>query len=260
MRIGIYYYKQKNEEIGKIIQEEAIRHGFILDDQYPDVVFSIGGDGTFLRAVHAYIDILEDVHFIGINNGTLGFFYDYNKEDIPHLMDLLKENKLKVKTHRLLQADIKYQNEEETIYAVNEIRIENPFHTLIADVSVDDEFLETFRGNGLVVSSALGSSAYNKSLGGAIIDHDLDAMELTEIASIQNNIYRSLGSSFVISNDKEISFSGSFNGAVVGYDHLNCDKHDALVYINIYCSDKTVKIIHGEEHSYINKIRKSFVL
>ena len=62
------------------------------------------------------------------------------------------------------------------------------------------------------------------------------------------------------SNDKEISFSGSFNGAVVGYDHLNCDKHDALVYINIYCSDKTVKIIHGEEHSYINKIRKSFVL
>lgn len=260
MRIGIYYYKNKNEEISKMIEQEAIKRGFLLDDHYPDVVFTVGGDGTFLRAVHRYMDILDEVHFIGINNGTLGFFYDYTKEDIPMLMDMLKNNNFKVKTHRLLKADVKYQSEVETIYAVNEIRIENPFHTLIANVSIDNQLLETFRGNGLMVCSPLGSSGYNKSLGGALLDQDLDVMELKEIAAIQNNIYRALGSPFVFSSDKDISFSGTFNGAVVGYDHLSLDKHDVLLKVDICCSDKTVKIIHGEDHSYINKVRKSFVL
>ena len=260
MKIGIYYYKDKNEEIASIIRKEALNNGFEIDNDNPDIVFSIGGDGTFLRAVHSLMDKLDNVLFIGVNNGTLGFYYDYNKEDISLLMKNLKNKKYNIKEHTLLKADIKYQKENETIYALNEVRIENPFHTLIADVLINEEQLETFRGNGLVVSSPLGSSAYNKSLGGALIDHDISAMELTEIAAIENNVYRSLGSSFVISKEKTISFKGSFNGAVVGYDHLNIKHDDELVEISISCSDKKVKIIHGNDYSYIYKIRKSFVL
>ena len=138
--------------------------------------------------------------------------------------------------------------------------MENPFHTLIADVFINGEELETFRGNGLIVSSTSGSSAYNKSLGGALIDHDIDALELTEVAGISNNVYRSLGSSLVIKGDKKISLSCKDSNAVVGYDHLNIKKDDELLKLDVCYSERKVKIIYSEDHSYVQKIRKSFVL
>lgn len=260
MNIGIYYYKDTNKEIAQIIEQNALKHGFVIDNDNPDVVFHIGGDGTFLRAVQHYLNKIDKISFIGINNGTLGFFYDFDKDDISSLMDDIQNGLLSVKEYPLLKGEIEYKTKTETIYAVNEIRIENPFHTLISDVCIDDVKLEKFRGNGLVISSSLGSSAYNKSLGGAIIDHDIHAMELTEIASIQNNVYRSLGSSFVVSLNKSITLSGEFNGAVAGYDHLNINKDDELVKVTVSDSDLKIRIAYNKKLSYINKIRKSFIL
>ena len=259
MKIGVYY-KEKNLATANLIKEAAIKNGFELDDKNPDVVFSVGGDGTFLRTVHEYLDRLDKVLFIGINSGSLGFFYDFTKEDLPSIFESLKANSFNVKEHALLKGVATYKNGKEDFYAVNEIRMENPFHTLISKVSINGEELETFRGNGLIVSSTLGSSAYNKSLGGALIDHDIDALELTEVAGISNNVYRSLDSSLVIRGDKKISLTCEVNVAVVGYDHLSIHKDDELLGVEVNYSDKKIKIICSEKHSYVQKIRKSFVL
>ena len=259
MRIGIFY-KEKNLQIVDTIVDEALKYGFDLDDDKPDIVFSVGGDGTFLKAVHKYIDRLDDILFIGINGGSLGFFYEFSKEDIAMIFLRLNSKSYKIKEHRLLKGVAKYAKSSEEIYALNEIRVENPFHTLISTVSIDGEELETFRGNGLIVSSCLGSSAYNKSLGGALIDNDLEALELTEVAGISNNVYRSLGSSLVIKGDKKISLSCLESAAVVGYDHLSLEKKEELVSLDVCYSNRKVKIIYSEEHSYVQKIRKSFVL
>ena len=259
MKIGVYY-KQKNQQVADLIKEEAKKIGFELDDKNPDVVFSVGGDGTFLRTVHNYIDRLDKTIFIGINRGSLGFFYDFNEEEIPATLQRLKDDNYKVKEQTLLKGVATYKNSKEEMFALNEIRIENPFHTLICKVSINDEELETFRGNGLIVASTLGSSAYNKSLGGALIDNDILAMELTEIAALQNNVYRSLGSSLVIKGDKKVSFACQVNNAVVGYDHIAINKDDELLSLDISYSDRKVRIIYSEDHSYIQKIRKSFVV
>ena len=257
-----FYLKRekKNQEIVELIQKEAEKYGFILDDLNPEIVFSIGGDGTFLRAVHQYIDDIDDVTFIGINTGSLGFFYEFNKEQIPSIMKSISDRTYPLKKYPLLKGIAEYKKETVNIYALNEIRIENPFHTLISDVFINDEKLETYRGNGLVVSSSLGSSAYNKSLGGSLIESDLCALELTEIAPLQNNIYRSLGSSLVVGGEKTISFTGNLGKAVVGFDHLNVERDDELLSVSISYSKKQVKIIQSNNHSYIQKIRKSFVL
>lgn len=259
MKVGVYCYKESNKEKAEFVIEEAKKHGFVIDNDNPDIVFSIGGDGTFLRAVHQYLDRLDKTVFVGINYGTLGFFCDFNKEDISNLLDNISHNQCSVKEHTLLRGDVEFANSKETIYAINEIRIENPFHTLISDVFIDNESLETFRGNGLLVASSLGSSAYNKSLGGALVDHDIESLQLTGIAPIDNNAYRSLGSSLVLSKDKAVTFSGPIKGAVVGYDHLNI-KNEDLVSIRISYSDKKVKILHNENHTFIKRIRKSFIL
>lgn len=259
MKIGIFY-KKENPEIINLLKSEASKHQFEIDNDNPDVVFSVGGDGTFLRAVHKYINALDKIRFVGINTGSLGFFYDYSKEEIASIMNELESNSCSYNEHPLLKGEVTFKNSKDVIYALNEIRIENPFHTLISDVLVNDEKLETYRGNGLIVSSTLGSSAYNKSLGGALIDSDINALELTEIAAIQNNVYRSLGSSLVVKGDKVITFSGNLNNTVVGYDHLNFKKDDDLLKVRISTSDKNVKIIYSKDHSYIQRIRKSFVL
>ena len=256
MKIGINY-KIENRQILDLIATEAKKHGFELDDKQPDVIFSIGGDGTFLRTVHKYIDVLDKVMFVGINKGSLGFFYDFFEEEIPEIMNKLADGSFR---YPLLKGDVEFENSKQTIFALNEIRVENPFHTIISDVLINDEKLESCRGNGLIVSSALGSSAYNKSLGGALIDHDLKVLELTEVAGIQSNIKRSLGSSLVINGDKNISISGNLNDSIVVFDHLNIQNAGLLKKIDICYSNKIVKIISSDKRSYVDRIRKSFVL
>lgn len=258
MKFGLYY-KDKNSDNASFLKKELEKNGFVLDNVNPDVVFSVGGDGTFLQAIHTYLDKIDSVKFIGVNYGSLGFFCGYTKEDIPSLIVELKEE-LFVKQYPLLKGEIVCANNKQVIYALNEIRIENPFHTLISDVFINDEKLETFRGNGLMVCSSLGSSAYNKSLGGALIDSDLKVLELTEIAGLDNNIFHSLKSSLVLDGSKKISFRGDLSSIVVGYDNLSIQKEDDLKEVTISMSDKKVNIVYSKNSSYIKKIRKSFVL
>ena len=111
-----------------------------------------------------------------------------------------------------------------------------------------------------MVCSSLGSSAYNKSLGGALIDSDLNALELTEIAGLDNNIFHSLKSSLVVSGNKKISFKGELSGTMVGYDNLSLNKQDNLKEVTVSISDKKVSIVYSKNNSYIKKVRKSFVL
>ena len=259
MKIGIYF-KKENAENAKKVEEEAIKHGFEIDNNNPDIIFSVGGDGTFLRAIHNYIDKLDSVLFVGIHSGSLGFLYDFTKEQVPMVMDRIAKKQFDVKEQRLLRGEIISEFAKEEILAVNEIRIENPFHTLKTDVLINNQLLETFHGNGLIVSSNLGSSGYNKSLGGALIDNDIEALELTEVAGIQNRVYKSLGSPLIIKNNKVITFSGDIAKASIGYDHLNLENDDDLISVSVSYSNKKIKIICNPKRTYIQRIKEGFEL
>ena len=237
-----------------LLLEQCEKYHFIRDDVNPELVFVFGGDGTFLKAVHHYLDQLDNIKMVGINCGSLGFFYDFFEKDIPHLFDLLINKSFCEAKHNLIECQVG----DKKIYAVNEIRFEDPFHTMVTQVNVDDEYLENFRGNGLLVCNELGSTAYNKSLGGAVISSNISALQLTEIASIQNNIYRSLGSSYVCHPDTVFTFSGNFSSVVLGYDFLtmNCGDVDKIV---VKTADKKVTIIHDKNHNNLHALKRSFI-
>ena len=234
--------------------KECSRHGFVLDDKDPDVVFVLGGDGTFLKAVHHYLDKLDTIKFVGVRFGTLGFFYDFDGEDISYCVEMVAEGNYLEETHNLIECDLA----DKKIYALNEIRFENPFHTLVCSLSINDEQLEKFHGNGLLVCSGLGSTAYNKSLGGAVIHRNLDILQLTEISTIQNNLYRSLGSSFILPSDTVFTFEGDFTNVVVGYDHLTCGC-EGINTFKVRSSDKLIHIIYDKNHSPLSAIKRSFI-
>lgn len=243
-----------SEEFISSIKEKVLSYGFELDDSHPDVVLFIGGDGTFLRSVHQYLNQLDKVSFIGLCKGHLGFFYSYDENELDSLFSDLKRGVCKKESHYLLKATV--DNEE--IYALNEIRIESPFHTLISDVYINDEFLETFRGNGLVVSTPLGSSAYNKSLGGAVIYPNISSMELSEIAPINNTVYTSLHSSLVVDKDSEIVLKTKTENILLGYDHLN--KNIKLASsISLKLSNKKVELLRNSDYSYTKLLNSKFV-
>ena len=260
MKLTVFTSPNRNDvEMKKLVESKLISAGFEIDDTNPDVCIHLGGDGTFLRSVHHYLKKLDKVNFVGLCIGTLGFFYDYQKDDLDILIKDLKENNYEVSSHRILETKIDYENKSETIYGVNEIRIENPFHTLICDVIVNGEYLETYRGNGLLACSSLGSSAYNKSLGGALLPHNLDLLELTEVVSIQNNAFNSVGSSLIFDADTHVTLKGQFTkNAVVGFD-FSTSKNESPIALDIFLSKKKVNLIRRKTYSYINSIRKSFI-
>ena len=105
MKIGIYF-KKENAENAKIVEKEAIKQGFEIDNNNPDIIFSVGGDGTFLRAIHNYIDKLDSVLFLGIHSGSLGFFYDFTKEQVQMVLEKIKNNDFSIKEQRLLRGEV----------------------------------------------------------------------------------------------------------------------------------------------------------
>lgn len=260
MKIALYTKEDKlSKKVAGQIVDLVLQSGLLIDQDQPDVVIFVGGDGTFLGAVHNYLDNLEHIRFVGVHTGSLGFFCSYAVSEIKGLLIDLKDNKLKHSTHKMLEANIKTKTINKIIFAVNEIRIENAHHTIISEVYIANQLLENYRGNGLLVSSQLGSSGYNKSIGGALIEEGLELLELTEIAPISNSIYRPLSSPLIVSGSKCIRFVGNVGKAIIGFDHLTLKLTGSKYEISVGLSTKTIKLINHKARSYYDKLRNSFI-
>ncbi|AYC29026.1 NAD kinase [Paenisporosarcina cavernae] len=196
--------QSRNDDQSNELMERAKTYltdfGLTFDEESPDIVLSIGGDGTLLHAFHRYADQLSSVAFVGIHTGHLGFYADWKPDEIEKLVISIAKHEYNVIEYPLLEATIHYCGEEEssTYLALNESTIKSPDVTLVMDVELNGSHFERFRGDGLCMSTPSGSTAYNKALGGAVIHPALEAIQLTEMASINNRVFRTVGSSLVL--------------------------------------------------------------
>lgn len=144
-------------------------------------------------------------------------------------------------------------------YAVNEIAITNPIHTQNIDVYINDKHFETFRGTGLLISPPTGSTAYNKSLGGSVIDPLIKAIQLTEFAPISNMAYRSLSSPLVLSEHSKVELRLKENENI----YISVDgkflEFDDLLRVSAKLSLKTVQFIEKKDTEFFDKVRRSFI-
>ena len=88
--------------------------------------------------------------------------------------------------------------------ALNEATIKRSDRTMVADLTINGVDFERFRGDGITVSTPTGSTAYNKSLGGAVLHPTIEALQIAEIASLNNRVYRTLGSSVIVPKKDKI--------------------------------------------------------
>lgn len=223
----------------------------------PDLVISVGGDGTMLQSVHEYLH--HDCCFVGVHTGTLGFFTDYKKKEVTQLIEDIKNNHYKIIERNLLDICVKQENKQTILLALNEMRFDHDFTTQVVDVYINDELLEKFRGNGLCVSTPSGSTAYNKSLGGAVIYPGYPLMQLTEVAGIQHNAYRSLGSSLILDEHQRITMIGRhFQKVFLAIDHLSY-AFDDVKSIDVAISKKTIRFVEYKEMSFVKRVRRAYI-
>lgn len=250
--------------LAKKIKERLIQESFILDETIPNLVITIGGDGTLLKAVHQYLKSCDRVMFCGIHTGTLGFYTDYLANEVDDLLEKIITQDFSVIKYNLVETKVYYNQKVKTIYALNEARIENVKQTLIMDIFINDNYFETFRGNGLCFTSPTGSTGYAKSLGGAILHPKTKTMQMIEVASINNVAYRSLGSPIVLASQHKVKLTlKDIKGAIIGYDSFSQDLeenyHD-LDYITFQLSEKSVNMARFRTFHFLDRVRKSFIL
>ncbi len=149
-----------------------------------DILFTIGGDGTFLRAV-TYVRNL-DIPILGINTGRLGFLATVQKDEIKKAIDLLLKKEFSIQERSLLQIETTPKTEEfsELNFALNEITIARRNTTSMIGVKtyLNNEYLTNYWADGLIIATPTGSTGYSLSCGGPVILPNSENFVITPIA------------------------------------------------------------------------------
>ncbi|TBL73994.1 NAD kinase [Paenibacillus thalictri] len=251
-------------ELMQRFHELAADSGLLLDEQSPEIVLSIGGDGTLLHAFHQYSDQLDNIAFVGIHTGRLGFFADWKPDEVEHLARLMHESavsgNLQVVKYPVVEVQIITETGVETHLALNEFTLKGVEITLVAELHINDEPFETFRGDGICVSSPCGSTAYNKSLGGAIVHPSLDAIQIAEIASINNRVYRTLGSPVILPKHHHCDiYPKSKQNVLVAIDHLNVQRNDIVSIRCMVAAGRKVRFARFRPFPFWSRVREGFI-
>ena len=146
-----------------------VNYKFNLVDYNYDLAIAIGGDGSFLRMVKSN-NFNSDIYYVGINAGTLGFLQEIKPDEISAFFDKLNHDDFKVDEIGIQETNVISNNNQQQFYSLNEIVIrDSDLNTAKLNLFVDNTLLEKFVGDGLLVSTSVGSTAYNLSYGGSII-------------------------------------------------------------------------------------------
>ncbi len=150
-----------------------------VDPKKIDFTITLGGDGTILRAIHKFPELMAPI--LGVNLGSLGFMADIPITEIyPSLQEVLKKN-YRVQERIMMEGSTL---DNETCLAVNEITFHRADNSSLVDLAihVDGVYLNTFAADGVILSTPCGSTAYSLAAGGPIITPELEAFVLTPIS------------------------------------------------------------------------------
>jgi NAD+ kinase len=150
--------------------------------ELPEMVLSVGGDGTFLETVLKVKDL--GIPIAGVNTGRMGFLANIPADDISHSIDMLCNDEYEIIERCLLELsrpDGLFEGNSSS--ALNEITIQKADLSMITiNVYVDDIHLNTYWCDGLIISTATGSTAYNLSVGGPILSPEDESIIISPIA------------------------------------------------------------------------------
>ncbi len=253
----------QSRKTAEILSEKLIKNNFNISEKYnenAELNICVGGDGAFLRAVHK--NKFPNTPFIGINTGHLGFFQEILPENIDEFIDKYINNDYIVEEISLINAQICTINKCFFLTGINEIVIKGTKSKVIhLEIFLDGNHLERFSGDGVIISTPVGSTAYNFSSGGSIIYPSLKTMQLTPLSPISSKAYRSLPNSAIIPGDIVISIKPELkyiNSILVINDGVEF-KYNNIESIDLKLSDKVIKKLNFDKNMYWNNLKSKFL-
>ena len=220
--------------------------GFHRMCQEVDLLISLGGDGTLLSLVRKSYGY--DKPILGINAGNLGFLADTPIDLVDELLDRLIIGDYRIDNRMLIAG---YINKIK-FYAFNDVVVSRPTisHMVKIDASIDNDWFNTYRGDGLIISTPTGSTAYNLSLGGPIMYPLSKVFIMTPVAP-HSLTQRPL----VVPSDFTINLTSPDELVIIvdGQENYILKDGEKLV---IKGAKMSAKLLHNREHSYFKVLRE----
>jgi NAD+ kinase len=205
-----------------------------------DVLVSLGGDGTLLDTLSLVRD--SGIPVIGINFGRLGFLASINKDDIKKAIEALKNKEYSLDQRTLLNLESTYDLFGEENFALNDITIHRRDNSamMIIHAYMNNEFVNSYWADGLIIATPTGSTAYSLSCGGPIIYPSSQNFVITPIAPHNLNV-RPL----IVPDNVSLTFEVEARSAKF---LVSCDSRTETV-------DRSVKITLNKAKFHVNLIR-----
>jgi len=217
-------------------------------------LISLGGDGTLLNMARTAYD--HDIPLLGINLGTVGFLADVEINDIEKAIERLSKGDFGLKRRMVLSAVV--LRHDYTVFksiAINDVVVNRDGLSRIIrlKVFVDDQFIDSFPGDGVIVSTPTGSTAYTLSAGGPIVQPDMEMMITTPICP--HILY---SRSFITSPDRKlrITINDDYpDSAIITMDGQEGFRIAAGDEILITRAQKSLKFIAFNDSNFFNVLR-----
>lgn len=218
-----------------------------------DIIFSIGGDGTFLKTAR-----LAQKPIIGINTGTLGYLTEVNPDNLKQALKDIQNGNYHIEKRMMLEGEIIKSSGEliKIPESLNEIAISKNISGVVRfDAIVNGKLINSYTADGILICTPTGSTAYNLSCGGPIVDPTAEIITLTPIAP-----HTIINRSIILSDDSTVEIMitelRENTSSYVLHDGLPIEVFSNDT-IKIEKSDKITKIIKLEDRSFIDTIRES---
>ena len=232
------------------IEEDNIKNFVELNDSY-DFAVSVGGDGTILNSVEKIGEL--SIPIIGLNTGRLGFLANSSLKNIEMVINKLKNNDFNISKRSIIE--VLFNGEKK--YALNEITVsrKNTTSLISIEAKLNNQYLNTYWADGLIVSTPTGSTGYSLSCGGPIIIPESKNFVLTPIAPHNLN-----ARPLVISDDKkvDISVNGRENEYLISVDS-NIYSVPIDLTIIVQKASRFLKMVEFNEDSYLKVLREKLL-
>jgi NAD+ kinase len=214
---------------------------------------SLGGDGTLLSLVRRSYKYKKPV--LGINAGTLGFLADITIDDVDNFLEQLLNGEYRIDSRMMMEGCIRTKDGlERPFFALNDVVITRPVISKMVKINaaIDGEWFNTYRGDGLIISTPTGSTAYNLAAGGPVMYPLTKAFIMTAVSAHSLTNQRPL----VVPADFTIELSSPSETVIAvidGQDHYEMHEGDVL---SIQGAKIDGKLLHRKERNYFAVLRE----
>ncbi len=250
-------YKESTELMAQNIAERLSKKNIIveIDDgsnevKNIDLIIVLGGDGTILRAARQYA--YKNIPILGVNMGTIGFLSSVEVNEFYHYLGLIIQGDYSLDERMMLEASI-YQNNQliQESICLNEVVVKSKNHQMISlNLEIGGDKQAIYRGDGLLVATPTGSTAYSLSCGGPIVDPDLDSFIITPLAP-----HLITQRPLVLSPTKEILISNfTTKHILISLDgQINLDIEDNCM-VKIIKSEHRILLVDLKKHPFFSRL------